>query len=113
MRSVPYGSVYPDARRKLTFTGGALDLTRRWAPKSNGRIRVDLRLHEAATGDTIAEVAITGSETELFDLVSRAGVQLRGKSGVEAVSADKPLVFALLRRRIQKQRGSMRSALPN
>ncbi len=56
--------------------------------KSNERIRVDLRLQEAATGETIAEVATTGSETELFDLVSRAGAQLRGKLGVEAVSAD-------------------------
>jgi DNA-binding winged helix-turn-helix (wHTH) protein/tetratricopeptide (TPR) repeat protein/TolB-like protein len=56
--------------------------------KANGRIRVDLRLQEATTGETIAEVATTGSETELFDLVSRAGVQLRGKLGVEAVSAD-------------------------
>jgi DNA-binding winged helix-turn-helix (wHTH) protein/tetratricopeptide (TPR) repeat protein/TolB-like protein len=56
--------------------------------KSNGRIRVDLRLQEAATGETIAEVATTGSETELFDLVSRAGVQLRGKLGVGEVSAD-------------------------
>ena len=56
--------------------------------KSNERIRLDLRLQEAATGETIAEVATTGSETELFDLVSRAGAQLRGKLGVEAVSAD-------------------------
>jgi DNA-binding winged helix-turn-helix (wHTH) protein/tetratricopeptide (TPR) repeat protein len=56
--------------------------------KSNGRIRVDLRLQEAATGETIAEVATTGSETELFDLVTRAGLQLREKLGVEAVSAD-------------------------
>jgi DNA-binding winged helix-turn-helix (wHTH) protein/tetratricopeptide (TPR) repeat protein/TolB-like protein len=56
--------------------------------KSHGRIRVDLRLQEAATGETIAEVATTGSETELFDLVSRTGVQLREKLGVGAVSAD-------------------------
>jgi DNA-binding winged helix-turn-helix (wHTH) protein/tetratricopeptide (TPR) repeat protein len=56
--------------------------------KSNERIRLDLRLQEAATGETIAEVATTGSETELFDLVSRAGAQLRGKLGVAAVSAD-------------------------
>jgi eukaryotic-like serine/threonine-protein kinase len=55
---------------------------------SNVRIRVDLRIQEAGTGETIAEVAPTGSETELFDLVSRAGVQLRGKLGVEAVSTD-------------------------
>ena len=56
--------------------------------RSHGSIRVDLRLQEAATGETIAEVATTGSETQLFDLVSRAGAQLRGKLGVEAVSAD-------------------------
>jgi eukaryotic-like serine/threonine-protein kinase len=56
--------------------------------RSNGRIRVDLRLQEAATGETIAEVATTGTESDLFDLVSRAGVQLRGKLGVEVVSTD-------------------------
>ncbi len=60
--------------------------------KSNGSIRVDLRLQEAATGETIAEVATTGNETELFDLVSRAGVQLRRKLGVEPVSTDQAAV---------------------
>ncbi len=54
--------------------------------KSKGSIRVDLRLQDAVAGDTIAEVATTGTEDDLFDLVSRAGTQLREKLGLGAAS---------------------------
>jgi eukaryotic-like serine/threonine-protein kinase len=54
--------------------------------KSKGSIRVDLRLQDAVAGETIAEVAATGTEDALFDLVSRAGTQLREKLGLGAVS---------------------------
>ena len=50
------------------------------------RIRLDLRLQDTAAGETIADVAVIGNEAELFDLVSRAGSQLREKLGVEEVS---------------------------
>lgn len=50
------------------------------------RIRLDLRLQDTAAGDTIADIAVVGSEVDLFDLVSQAGSQLREKLGVEAVS---------------------------
>ena len=65
--------------------------------KSKGSIRVDLRLQDAVAGDTIAEVATTGTEDDLFDLVSRAGTQLREKLGLggatmaEAVSVKASL----------------------
>jgi len=49
-------------------------------------IRVDLHLQDTVAGETIAEVATTGTEADLFDLVSRAGTQLREKLGVGAVS---------------------------
>jgi eukaryotic-like serine/threonine-protein kinase len=52
----------------------------------NGTIRVDLRLQDAVAGETIAEVATTGTEDNLFDVVSRAGAQLREKLGLAAVS---------------------------
>jgi serine/threonine protein kinase/tetratricopeptide (TPR) repeat protein len=55
---------------------------------SNGSIRVDLRLQDAVAGETIAEVATTGIEDNLFDVVSRAGVQLREKLGLAAVSTS-------------------------
>jgi DNA-binding winged helix-turn-helix (wHTH) protein/tetratricopeptide (TPR) repeat protein len=54
--------------------------------KSKGSIRLDLRLQDTIAGETVAEVATTGTEDDLFDLVSRAGAQLREKLGVAAVS---------------------------
>ena len=50
------------------------------------RIRLDVRLQDTVAGETIADVAVVGSEADLFDLVSQAGSQLREKLGVEAVS---------------------------
>ena len=50
------------------------------------RIRLDARLQDTAAGETIADVAVVGSEANLFDLVSQAGAELREKLGVEAVS---------------------------
>ena len=54
--------------------------------KSKGSIRLDLRLQDTIAGETFAEVATTGTEDDLFDLVSRAGTQLREKLGLAAVS---------------------------
>jgi eukaryotic-like serine/threonine-protein kinase len=56
--------------------------------KSSGSIRVDLRVQDAVAGETIAEVATTGTEDGLFDVASRAGVQLREKLGLAAVSPE-------------------------
>jgi tetratricopeptide (TPR) repeat protein len=47
-----------------------------------GKIRLDLRLQDAAAGETVASVSETGTEEELFDLVSRTGAHLREKLGV-------------------------------
>ena len=54
--------------------------------KPDTQIRLDLRLQDTAAGETIADVAVTGSEADLFDMVSQAGSRLREKLGVEAVS---------------------------
>ncbi|MGB6632712.1 MAG: winged helix-turn-helix domain-containing protein [Terriglobales bacterium] len=54
--------------------------------KSGTRIRLDVRLQDTAAGETIADVAVVGSEADLFDMVSQAGSRLREKLGVEAVS---------------------------
>jgi tetratricopeptide (TPR) repeat protein len=54
--------------------------------KSDGRIRLDLRLQDTVAGETIADMAMVGSEADLFDLVSQAGARLRDKLGIEAVS---------------------------
>lgn len=47
------------------------------------RIRLDLQLRDAVKGETLVSVAETGTETELFDLVTRAGEGLRRRLGSE------------------------------
>jgi eukaryotic-like serine/threonine-protein kinase len=54
--------------------------------KPDTRIRLDLRLQDTAAGETVADVAVTGGEADLFNLVSQAGSRLREKLGVEEVS---------------------------
>jgi len=52
----------------------------------NGDLRLDLRLQDARTGETIASVPATGKMSQVSDLldtVTRAGVELREKLGVE------------------------------
>lgn len=51
-----------------------------------GQIRLDLRIQDAWAGETMVTLAEEGSESELFDLVERAGARLRTKLGVGAVS---------------------------
>src|SRR5208337_862297 len=53
----------------------------------NGRVRLDARLQDAVTGDTVASVAVVGSQSDLFDLASRAGEQLRAKLGVGTLTS--------------------------
>ncbi|HSF18778.1 MAG TPA: protein kinase [Vicinamibacteria bacterium] len=48
------------------------------------RIRLDLRLQDASAGETLASMAESGTEEELFELVERAGVALRQQLGVES-----------------------------
>jgi DNA-binding winged helix-turn-helix (wHTH) protein/tetratricopeptide (TPR) repeat protein len=58
---------------------------------ATARIRMDLRLQDAGSGEMIAEFAATGTEGDLFDLVSQCGAQLREKLGVEARSTAEAL----------------------
>ncbi len=55
--------------------------------KAGGQIRLDVRLQDTALGETVASVSETGTETALFDLVSRTGARLRQKLGVGDPSA--------------------------
>lgn len=52
----------------------------------NGSIRLDLRLQDTRSGETLCAVSETGSESRLFELVSEAGEHLRTKVGVETVT---------------------------
>ena len=62
------------------------------------QIRLDLRLQDTAAGETTATVTETGSERQLFDLVSRVGKRLRRELGVEELAEGDP--------------GEVRAALP-
>ncbi|HET8645990.1 MAG TPA: protein kinase, partial [Vicinamibacteria bacterium] len=53
------------------------------------RVRVDVRLQDAAAGETVASLTETGAPGELSDLVSRSGERLRAHLGAPA-SADEP-----------------------
>jgi serine/threonine protein kinase/tetratricopeptide (TPR) repeat protein len=53
---------------------------------SGGQLRLDIRLQDATTGETIAAVAESGSEIDLFDLVSRIGSDLRRRLGIGEVA---------------------------
>ena len=52
-----------------------------------GTIRFDVRMQDTDAGETIAAVAETGGEGELFEIVSRIGSRLRERLGVTALSA--------------------------
>jgi|RhiMethySRZTD1v2_1073278.scaffolds.fasta_scaffold00056_78 eukaryotic-like serine/threonine-protein kinase len=47
-------------------------------------LRVDIRLQDSREGETLSLVSEMGRVTELLDLVSRAGMRLREKLGVQA-----------------------------
>jgi eukaryotic-like serine/threonine-protein kinase len=51
----------------------------------SGRIRLDLRLQDARAGVTVAAFGETGTEANLFDVVSHAGARLREALGVADV----------------------------
>jgi len=55
--------------------------------QSGGQIRLNLRLQNAVSKDTIATVSEMGNEGQLLDLVSRAGSRLRERLGLSPVSA--------------------------
>jgi tetratricopeptide (TPR) repeat protein/TolB-like protein len=52
------------------------------------QIRLDFRLEDTTAGDTVAEEAAAGSETELFDLVSQIGARMREHLGAGPVTSQ-------------------------
>jgi tetratricopeptide (TPR) repeat protein len=58
-----------------------------YVPLGKDQIRLDLRLQDAAAGETLASVSAKGREDQIDDLVSRAGAELRQKLGVAEISA--------------------------
>ena len=63
----------------------------------NGLLRLDVRLQDAVVGETLASVSEKGNESEIDNLVNKAGAELRAKLGVGALSdAQSALVRASL-----------------
>jgi len=52
----------------------------------NRRVRVDVRLQDATNGEIVAEVAETGTEEHLFELIAQAGTHVREHLGVLRIS---------------------------
>jgi TolB-like protein len=56
--------------------------------ESGGRIRLDFRLQDTVSGETVTAASESGTESELIDLVARTGAQLRQRLGIEPLSAS-------------------------
>ncbi len=54
--------------------------------KDGSHIRLDLRLQDTASGETVSEESVTGSAEDLFQLVAQASVGLRRSLGLSATS---------------------------
>jgi len=63
--------------------------------RSEGQIRLDLRLQDTQSGETVGAFSESGTEARLLDLVSRAGEHLRGKLGVRAVTKEEAAEVAI------------------
>jgi serine/threonine protein kinase/tetratricopeptide (TPR) repeat protein len=57
-----------------------------YIPLADGVIRFDLRLQETGLGEILASVSEKGSASQIDELVSKAGAELRAKLGVAALS---------------------------
>jgi serine/threonine protein kinase/Tfp pilus assembly protein PilF len=83
-------SIAPETMKKLSknlgndfaILGSYLDSGK----EGSGQIRLDLRIQDAAKGNTIATVSETGDEAHLLDLVLRTGARLRERLGLSKVS---------------------------
>jgi DNA-binding winged helix-turn-helix (wHTH) protein/tetratricopeptide (TPR) repeat protein len=63
--------------------------------KSDGQIRLDLRLQDTRSGETLGAISETGTEAHLLDLISRAGQHMREKLGVRAVTSEEAAEVAI------------------
>jgi DNA-binding winged helix-turn-helix (wHTH) protein/tetratricopeptide (TPR) repeat protein len=52
------------------------------------RIRVDIRLQDTSSGETITEEAFSGDEGRLFDIAAEAGAHLRNRMGANPASTE-------------------------
>jgi eukaryotic-like serine/threonine-protein kinase len=58
------------------------------AGKNETRLRLDLRVQDTASGETVLEDAVVGDEANIFELAARAGADLRRNLGVTSLSHE-------------------------
>src|SRR5579862_6722 len=63
--------------------------------KTDGQIRLDVRLQDTRSGETVGAFSESGTESRLLDLVSKAGEDLREKLGVRAVTKEEAAEVAI------------------
>ncbi|QRK09410.1 protein kinase [Archangium violaceum] len=68
----------------LVLTGAYLVQGR----EEDARLRLNLRLQEATTGETLAHLTEVGAERELLELVSRVGTALRKRLGLAPLTTE-------------------------
>ncbi len=73
--------VYKNLGSDLVIVGSYLDVS-----GVGHNVRLDLRVQDAALGETVASLAETGSESSLPDLITRAGADLRQNLGISGIS---------------------------
>lgn len=86
--ALPDGTSYgPETLARIQKVLDADDVvTGSYLAPGNGDLRLDLRLQDARSGETIAPVSVTGKSgqvSDLVDAVTRAGVELRERMGLE------------------------------
>jgi eukaryotic-like serine/threonine-protein kinase len=77
-------------KRVHSYLGSDLILVGGYTALGNGsgrELRLDVQLQDGTTGETVASVAEAGSEINLFDLVSRVGLDLRQRLGIGELAA--------------------------
>jgi len=78
----------PDAVSQIGRTLGAdLLVLGSYVALADGKLRLDLHLLNIPGGDTLLSVKQTGDENDLFDLISRAGAELRAKCDAGQINA--------------------------
>jgi DNA-binding winged helix-turn-helix (wHTH) protein/tetratricopeptide (TPR) repeat protein/TolB-like protein len=59
-------------------------------PLEVGRLRLDVRMQDAKTGEILTEIAEIGGTNEVFQVVSRVGDKLRDRLGIPAIEVSDP-----------------------
>ena len=65
-------------------------------PAEKSQLRVDVTLQDMRSGNTIASIAETGTEGNLFELIGRVGLRLREKLGIGNAGRDAAAIMASL-----------------